>query len=170
MINGNWRSSVRIFAGVAALNLLAGCSEPEAAPNPDVAPVHGTITLNGKPFPRAFIMFESFESRPSTGMTDANGRYEMHFDHKTKGARIGGHTVRIRKHYNPMIEPSPKPLPQQYDSESTIVRRVTPGDNVFNFDLIEDTPADEPRTVVPERESAAIAEVPESSTPPVESK
>lgn len=154
-VNPLRRSLRTLFASATALVVVAGCVE-ETPPDPTVAPVHGKVTLNGKPLPQAFIMFESFESRPSTGITDDEGNYEVILDHKTKGANIGGHRVRIRKHYNPMLVSPPKPLPDRYDAESELTRRVEPGDNVFNFDLIDDDsenpdvearPSDGPKTI-----------------------
>ncbi len=71
-----------IFAG--------GCDN-----GPRVVPVKGVVMRGGQPFKASLIVTFYPESggRPSTGVTDAEGRFELKFDKDTKGAAVGTHKV-----------------------------------------------------------------------------
>jgi len=97
------------------LLLAAGCGGPDKT-----APVSGRVTLNGKPFAHAAVLFQpvatSGNNEPgpgSVGTTDTDGRYTLSIVGKgTKGAVIGKHKVQITR----MVEESdpaddrPKPF------------------------------------------------------------
>jgi hypothetical protein len=104
----------------------------------DVAPVTGTITLDGQPLASAEVIFQPQDGRPSTGLTDGQGRYELVFSRDSKGALIGSHTVRITvptvdDDGNPL--PDARPLPVKYNVESTLTAQVTAGSNLIDFPL-----------------------------------
>jgi hypothetical protein len=82
----------RTRLAVALLALLApGCAEP----GPQVVPVRGTVTRQGKPVPRLFLDFQPAEGRNSWAFTDEQGRYELEYDEGRKGAEVGEHTVTV---------------------------------------------------------------------------
>jgi hypothetical protein len=84
-----------IATGLAAV---LGCSSG----GPDVVPVSGTVTLNGKPLANATVAFSPI-ARPgeviagdgSAGKTDANGDYTLTTSRGVAGAQVGRHRVRI---------------------------------------------------------------------------
>lgn len=84
-----------LIAGLAAV---LGCS----AAGPDIVPVSGTVTLNGKPLADATVAFSPI-AKPgevnagdgSAGKTDANGEYTLRTSRGVPGAQVGKHRVRI---------------------------------------------------------------------------
>lgn len=148
---------------IPLLMLGLGCRFQPAAPaNPNVAPVRGRVTLNGKPLPKAEVKFESLSSRASHGMTDADGRYEMAYDQFTKGAFLGSHRIRITMHFMPMDSVRPKPLPERYNKKTELKVQVRPGDNVFNFDLTDESAEANPADTNPlnPAQSPSLPDVP----------
>ena len=82
----------------AALAAVLGCS----AAGPDVVPVSGTVTLNGKPLANATVAFapiakpgEVIAGDGSAGKTDAAGEYTLTTSRGVPGAQVGRHRVRI---------------------------------------------------------------------------
>lgn len=77
------------------LLVAAGCA------GSNVAPVSGTVTLNGKPLAHATVVFQPLgdDKNPgpgSTGTTDANGRYSLSgMTTGAAGALVGKHRVSI---------------------------------------------------------------------------
>jgi len=120
--------------------LFAGCS---SAPQdmPDVAPVSGTVTLDGNPLPYATVVFQPTDGRPSNGQTDGEGKYDLHFNQDTMGAELGSHQVIIttyREFDHPSdsnLKASPELLPAKYHSKSELTATVEPGGNEISFDL-----------------------------------
>lgn len=109
----------------------AGCGGPPAD-LPELGTVSGVVTLDGKPLPNARVMFTPDHSRPSGAMTDANGRYELIFNEKLKGAAVGKHTVRISLG----AYDKPEQLPAKYNLKSELTADVKAGPNEdINFDL-----------------------------------
>ncbi|WP_040352914.1 carboxypeptidase regulatory-like domain-containing protein [Blastopirellula marina] len=120
--------------------LLAGCS---AGPSdlPEVAPVTGTVTLDGKPLNNATLKFQPTAGRPSTGLTNEQGQYSLRYNIDLDGAKLGDHSVTITTYQefddpsNPSKPASPERLPAKYHTKSELVAEVTAGDNVVDFDL-----------------------------------
>ncbi|NIP86928.1 MAG: carboxypeptidase regulatory-like domain-containing protein [Planctomycetales bacterium] len=79
-----------------SLVLLAGCGG-NPADYPETAPVTGTVTLDGAPLEGASINFVPATGRSSSGKTDAQGRYELHYTGTIEGAMLGPHRVMIWK-------------------------------------------------------------------------
>jgi len=84
--------------GLLGLALLAGCGES----GPKLAKVSGVVTLDGKPFPNAYVSFQPMAEggKPdpgpgSVGRTDEQGRFRMFTDKLGEGAVVGRHRVRI---------------------------------------------------------------------------
>src|SRR5262249_19326936 len=87
--------SMRVRLLVLGCLLSAGCA------GSNVAPVSGTVTLNGKPLAHATVVFqpESAGKNPgpgSSGTTDEKGRYTLRvMTTKAPGALVGKHKVSI---------------------------------------------------------------------------
>ena len=81
-----------------AICLLSGCqSQPYG-----VAPVSGTVTLDGKPLPKASVTFVPMATKENQnpgptaqGMTDAQGRFQLSVDPETPGAVVGTSRIYI---------------------------------------------------------------------------
>ena len=116
--------------GFLAVGILAwaGCGSSD---RPDLGRVGGVVTLDGKPLAEAFVHFDPGTVRGSTGVTDANGKYELTYIRDTQGAAIGEHTVRITKR----TETAPETLPPRYHAQTTLKATVEPGRNEINFEL-----------------------------------
>ncbi|HJZ53797.1 MAG TPA: carboxypeptidase-like regulatory domain-containing protein [Gemmataceae bacterium] len=128
------------------LLLVAGCSG-----GPDLAPVSGRITLDGKPLADATVGFYPVGANTdvmSTGRTNSNGEYSLKTVMKNQpGAVVGQHRVSIT------VEPDltgsdlpadqlgkvarPPKLPARYQGqESELNCNVPPGGKTdANFDL-----------------------------------
>ncbi|HID77048.1 MAG TPA: carboxypeptidase regulatory-like domain-containing protein [Planctomycetaceae bacterium] len=78
-----------------ALCVLVGCAEE----GPQVVPVTGVVTYQGKPVEGARVMFHPLEggARSSHGTTDAEGRFELSTFGMNDGALVGRHVVTISK-------------------------------------------------------------------------
>lgn len=65
---------------------------------PQVAPVEGTVTLDGKPLDKILVEFFPTTNGPrSFGETDAQGKFTlMTDDGKTVGAVVGNHKVTLK--------------------------------------------------------------------------
>jgi len=121
----------------------AGCQYQQPPSKYPLAPVRGRVTVNGVPQAGIQVYFESLSSRPSNGLTDADGRYELQFDELYGGAMLGTHVVRLTRNLRPALDPKPE-LPERYNKESEFKVRVEPGENVFNFELTEDPTPEQP--------------------------
>ena len=118
--------------------LLAGCDT-----GPALAPVEGTVTLDGTAVQGAEVEFQPTAEggSPSVGITDANGHYELSFTMKEKGALPGEHVVRIS--VDPDADPdeggsaevSAVVIPARYNNESELKRTVEKGGGTFDFAL-----------------------------------
>jgi hypothetical protein len=106
---------------------------------PELGDVSGVVTLDGKPLAGATVTFvpqiEDEEAAshvaPSSGMTDASGRYSLMYVKDVEGAAVGTHIVMIS---------APKPngaesLPRRYNSASELGFEVKPGSNDAPFEL-----------------------------------
>lgn len=115
----------------------AGCGESDDIP--DLGRVTGKVTLGGQPVAKATVQFLPKGGRPSVGITDANGLYELGYVRNSKGAVLGLHTVRIstyQKADEDSGEPAaPETIPAKYNLSSTLSHEVKAGKNEFNFDL-----------------------------------
>jgi hypothetical protein len=83
------------LAAVLVLSIL-GCG------NTRYVPVSGVVTLDGKPYRNAVVMFQPMATqdnpnpgRGSSGSTDENGRFSVKTFEGQAGAVIGKHRIRI---------------------------------------------------------------------------
>ena len=95
----------------------------------------GIVTFDGKPLAKARLTsFEPVEGgRASVGETDANGRYELTYIRKDKGAKVGSHCIRITAANSD--EDKAEVVPPQYNRQTTLRAEVKPGTNECNFSL-----------------------------------
>ena len=134
--NGLW------FVFGMALLCSFGCGRGDL---PELAPVTGTVTMDGVPFPNAFVYFHTQNEkggRPASAVTDADGKYELEYIGGVKGAHIGMNKVEISTYW-PDGEPGDgesETIPPIYNSKSTLTADVKDERNVFDFPLKSDKP------------------------------
>ena len=126
--------------------LLTGCGGEYY----EVAPVSGTITLDGQPLPNARIGFEPRRQgdTPNAGpgsyaKTDSAGRFALETLDGRSGAVVTTHDVWIRTLVAPAdrsgetIEAAPEKVPARYNDATTLTFSVeTGGTDQANFDLL----------------------------------
>ena len=143
-----WTESMKSKSGLwlVVCPLLAmcgfGCGRSDL---PELAPVSGTITLDGKPCPKAIVLYSIQKEnggRPSSGLTDAEGHYELQYLDGVKGAHIGMNKVEVTTFW-PDGEPGEgesESIPAKYNSKSTLTADVKDGRNTFDFNLESEVP------------------------------
>lgn len=115
--------------------LVIGCSAKPTG-MPDVAPVTGTVTLNGEPLAGASVIFQSESGHSAMGTTDSSGSYQLTAPGNQKGAVIGLNKVKINSKLDGPPDPNWKdPIPARYNSASELSAQVNPGKNSFDFAL-----------------------------------
>jgi predicted small lipoprotein YifL len=133
------------FTAVAiTVFMVAGCGRD----GPELFPVQGKVTLDGKPLADAGVMFLPAETGPSaTGTTDSNGHFEL-MTVNSIGAIRGTHPVVVAKRKYVPIKPGEEPSPggvraewyspKKYANPSTsgLSAEVGEGDNNFHFELL----------------------------------
>lgn len=71
------------------------------------------------------------------GVTDSEGHYELTYAGGVEGTTVGPAKVSIYTQW-PEGEPPPgesDPVPEKYNTNSTLTRTVEPGENTFDFEL-----------------------------------
>lgn len=119
---------------------LAGCGQDEYG---DLGLVQGVVTLDGEPYPHAMIIFSPpGGERPSQGITDETGHYELIYIRTTRGALVGDHKVsittvpRMPEDGTANLRDRPKELiPPRFNKQTELIRTVQSGKNTFDFDL-----------------------------------
>ena len=112
---------------------VVGCS---GGNQPDLAPGHGTVTLDSKPLAGVMVVFQPEHGKASRGLTDAEGQYELTYLRNTKGALLGRHTVTITT--DTELAPahgSKQHVPAHYNHQSELTAQVNPGTNTIDFTL-----------------------------------
>ena len=136
----------KVFRGGFAtivITLVVGCGQS----GPELFPVKGRVTLDGKPLPDAGVMFLPDGNGPSAnGTTDSDGHFEL-MTVNSMGAIRGTHPVVIAKRkYVPPKPGDPAPpgglvaewySPKKYANPTTsqLSAEVVDGDNEFHFEL-----------------------------------
>lgn len=130
----------RVFPHLAILlagMFVLGCGSSEHS---DLGQIEGTVTLDGAPYPNAMVTFTPAKGRPSRGVTDEQGHYELIYLRDTRGAEIGDHKVLITT-VPPITsdsEPGPPPkevIPARYNRRSELTETVEPGNQEIDFAL-----------------------------------
>ena len=102
--------------GVLAAFLAAGCGQ-----SPTVK-VSGTVTIKGQPAENVQVTFLPADGRPSSGVTDAQGKFELSTFTNGDGAMPGEQTVTLGEYYPPgKPPPMPRgnePLPSRFPPTS----------------------------------------------------
>lgn len=128
------------------LSLVCGCSSADV---PELAPVEGTVTLDGEPLEGALVTFNKVGGgRPAYGRTDADGWYQLTYMDGIAGALPGEHVVWITTYRegdpdadDPEAQKTRKEeVPAQYNVNASgnpdMTRTVKAGeDNVIDFEL-----------------------------------
>ncbi|MDR2706893.1 MAG: carboxypeptidase-like regulatory domain-containing protein [Planctomycetaceae bacterium] len=125
-------SSILVLLGI--IPMVIGCDN--SAP----ANVTGTVTLDGKPLPRAKVIFSPVDgSRSSIGVTDSQGKYKLRFSASTQGATVGEHKVEIRTtptESDSSVKIKPVEIvPARYNKSTELKQTLKKGTQVINFDL-----------------------------------
>lgn len=133
-----------VSAILAGACFLPGCTQS----GPELGNVEGTVTMDGKPLPMAYVTFrrQDGSGRPSMGCTDKNGRYELGYSLAREGALLGDFVVSISTFRdqpdvdtegNP-IPKSPETVPARYNVNSELTAKVEPGSQEIDFELSSD--------------------------------
>jgi hypothetical protein len=135
-------TSLRPCSGLCAALLIVGLAAGGCGPNragvPPLAPVTGTVTLDGRPLPGVGVVFTAGSGQSSFGKTDAEGRYELRFVRGLKGAVIGPSRVWFDGKSGLERPPGPNfkdPIPSKYGPDGDLRAEVVAGRNVIDFDL-----------------------------------
>ncbi len=91
---------------VASLTAATSCRRSD---RPRTVPVTGTVYHNGKLLEGATVGFMGSVGRPSSGVTDAQGRFELSTWEEGDGAALGQHVVTIIKAAEPKFTPKKNP-------------------------------------------------------------
>jgi len=135
-----FRNSWNVCLLVAACFVTVGCGGSNLPPTGTVT---GTVAVDGQPIEGASVEFIPTSGRPSVGLTDATGKYELLITNDEKGALVGSHKVRITTLINPVtsegdgptVEGRKEMLPAKYHDESELTAEVAGGSNTIDFDL-----------------------------------
>ncbi len=99
--------------------------------------------MDGKPLPRAFVVFIPTGGRPAAAETDANGKYVLEFSAGRKGAIPGKNRIEINTarqsegNADGSVTPGVKEsVPAKYNRNSTLEFDVVEGKtNIADFKL-----------------------------------
>lgn len=150
---------MRIHATIVLLGILvwgtaAGCRRESRYDSlPELVPVRGKVTLDGKPLSRAMLTFTpvgTTKGQISYGVTDENGQYEAMLDKDHRGLPVGEFSVQCNKWVMPNGSDFPADskvppgeagakelLPPQYSQEgmSKLKAKVPAGGGTIDFPL-----------------------------------
>jgi len=126
--------------GILATLLAAGCGQSETVK------VTGTVTVNGQPADQVEVTFLPKNGRPATGVTDAQGRFELSSNKPGDGVVPGEQLVTLGEYYPPGKpppmprgnEPLPSRFPPNYsDTVNSPLKAMVErgGKNDFTFDV-----------------------------------
>lgn len=121
----------QFFVALAVCFAVGGCDG-----NMKVAPVSGTVTLDGEPLEQASVLFQPEKGRPSFGVTDSDGKYSLTYSRDQTGAEVGECTVKISTAMQPE-EGERKPtekIPERY-AKQPIKVQVEPTRNTIDIKL-----------------------------------
>lgn len=128
----------RVVALFSSVCLMIGCGG--GVDRPDLATVSGTVTVDGQPMKRVHVQFHPVAGgRPSSGVTDDAGKYELAFTPDAMGAMPGQNRVSVD--LLPQYDDDGNELPMEKflvnkTMEGKTSLEVTNGDNTFDFELV----------------------------------
>ncbi len=95
--------------------------------------------MDGAPLSGVEVSFAPAEGRASQGITDSEGKYELIYIGKTKGAKLGSHkvyiTTPIEDESDPDAQMIKEVVPAKYNKNTTLTTMVEPGKNPIDFKL-----------------------------------
>jgi hypothetical protein len=151
--------TLQITAVWGALLIMAGCG---GTSGPDLANVHGTVTLDGKPLSGAIVAFSPVvegnnPARPVQAVTDAAGKYIMQYSSSRSGALPGKYRVAISTFRAPAEDDdgnktagTPETIPDVYNAKSDLTADVTMDGKPIDFALKSDAGQVVQRQIEPE--------------------
>ena len=83
--------TIPLLGLVALTALFAGCGPSR----PETIYVKGVVTLDGNPVEGAAVLFSPTDGRPASGITDAQGEFELQTFAPRDGAILGTHKVTV---------------------------------------------------------------------------
>lgn len=131
------KSHIAAGLSIAFIIGLMGCQK-----GPALGTVTGTVRVNGRPLPYAYVVFQPIDPPGAYGSAyaDESGEYVLQFSRSRSGAPVGKHSVSIRAARGEELEDGDVRLarvqvPEKYNSATELQREVKPGRNVHDFDL-----------------------------------
>jgi hypothetical protein len=140
-----------VSLGVMLLLSCVGCGGGGDDFEAKLAPVSGTIKVDGKPEAGLLISFEplqdtssakasSIVGKGSIGTTNAEGKYELSYGDGGAGAVIGNHLVRVTTVGAGLGADESAPvsnvkIPAKYNTQSGLVQEVKEGPNTFDMEI-----------------------------------
>ncbi len=89
--------SVRFYVLGLAISVLTGCGGADSS-RPDLIPISGSVLYNGTPVAGATVTFWHAEApRAATGVTDAEGKYQLTMYEPYDGAIAGENIITVTK-------------------------------------------------------------------------
>jgi hypothetical protein len=128
-----------LIAGVVLI--ASGCQRGD---RPPLGIVTGMVTMDGQPLAGVEVSFAPESGRPSVGLTDGAGRYDLVYVGTVKGAKVGPHRVRISMPPGDLDnEDDERParalrlmrIPLRYNFQTMLTAEVQRGRNDFDFAL-----------------------------------
>jgi hypothetical protein len=110
------RSSSVFWAGAIAI-ALSGCGGPK------LAPVHGRVTLHGKPVTTGKIRFYPEAGRPALGVIAPDGTYTLTTFTPGDGALLGAHRITI---YSTSVGSGSMTEPKSVEEELALAKKGYP--------------------------------------------
>lgn len=148
---------LRLILSIIVCGALCSCQDSGVDPDrPQVVPVSGTITYQGKPLPEAVVTYYPVTGEQSAfGRTDEAGHYVLTTFESNDGAVAGDYSVVVQKYEEPVptgspegenyvpptnVQQAPPKLltPAAYVSPQTTPLKATvkpDGENKFDFEL-----------------------------------
>ena len=93
------------------------------------------VSLDGAPVPNAQVTFKPEEGRPSSGVTDESGKYQLIYNSTTAGAKVGNHRVYISTVATSDDDEPTETMPESVADGTTLTAKVESGSNVIDFTL-----------------------------------
>ncbi|TWU25183.1 hypothetical protein Pla52o_14810 [Novipirellula galeiformis] len=129
----NSPKTLSILCAVVAA-FVVGCGG--RSDQPDLGLVTGLVTVDGAPAESLLVTFIPENGRPSTGVTNAQGQYELEYIGDSKGAKLGHHLVRITTlDIGEPNRPTRELISSKYNAQSELTAEVKAEDNKIDFAL-----------------------------------
>lgn len=118
----------------AVVLLVVGCTG--SSDRPELGLVTGVVTVDGEPVEGLLVTFIPDAGRPSSGVTDVLGQYELEYVGASMGAKLGHHQVRITTlDIGEPNRPARELVPSKFNVQSELTAEVDANDNRYDFAL-----------------------------------